>query len=861
MRFIPVLMLLATIAGNAEAQRVKKPRLDIHGDPLPDGAIARLGTVRFRPHGHIRSTTLSPDGTTVVTAIQGGTGPTRIEFMDSSTGKHFRTLEVTDTSAEKVQFTPDGKSLVLNGYSGITLLDEVTGKLIKVLNIADTWDVSTTLASEGNWIAAQPEKFVYHAPVGIWETSTGKEVAMLPGRGASCKGLAFGPKGKRLLVWSIVPDDVDDSAQPGRVVQRSMSFGPNSKVALACIDVVMRKVVGETRVGTTQRVALCPDGETVACDDSNHERVRVRHLPTGAERCVIPVKRAHFAFSPDGKALLAINHKGQTALWDATTGKKIRELEGALVSDDFRIVGFSRDGKTVAVLDGHGQSDATVIVWNALTGKRGPRPTGHEGTVTCLAYTPDGKLLVSGSADRTVRLWKPTGEHIRILAEHTDPVTALAISPSGELVASSSKYGEIRLSRLADGKNVAQFTGPPAVTTALTFSPDGKVLLAGGSEGKLLGWDITIGKEVVRINTGHRGAVMAFAEGGAAALLANDDLPSEVTPERMEVWDTQSRSKLVSIPFRTEMSTLGWITCNAAAFSPRGRVIASSQLSTHTTMDERYGKPLLRLWERSSGQPILTLSPSVTRVLAFSHTGRLLAAGGTGPSEHFGVPYGSGIDVWDTLTGKKAAALPVTPEAVAFSPDGKYLATGGREHGILVWESPRVDPPDQGKVPSAAERDAWWGALDGQAADAYRAVGQMVDAPEQAVALLKERVQPIRPADPSAVAKLLAQLDSNKFAERKDAESALEQMSEGAAPFMATALEGKVSLEARRRLEELQRKCDAASPRSLREQRAIAALEWIATPAARELLRSLAGGPPRARLTVAAQAALQRLQN
>jgi hypothetical protein len=110
------------------------------------------------------------------------------------------------------------------------------------------------------------------------------------------------------------------------------------------------------------------------------------------------------------------------------------------------------------------------------------------------------------------------------------------------------------------------------------------------------------------------------------------------------------------------------------------------------------------------------------------------------------------------------------------------------------------------------------------------------------------------------VAKLIVQLDSDTYAERVKAQTALEKMGEGAAHIIMQALEGKVSLELRRRLEALLRKCDATSTLGMQHHRAVATLEWIGTPAARALLQTLADGAPGARLTGEAQAALRRLQ-
>ena len=90
----------------------------------------------------------------------------------------------------------------------------------------------------------------------------------------------------------------DDSLPRGLTVSAFCAVSLQPPLALACIDINKRKIIGETTVGTAQHVALCPDGETVALEAADHQSVRVRHLPTGVERCVIAVKHATFAFAP-----------------------------------------------------------------------------------------------------------------------------------------------------------------------------------------------------------------------------------------------------------------------------------------------------------------------------------------------------------------------------------------------------------------------------------------------------------------------------------------------------------------------------------------------------------------------------------
>lgn len=848
----------------ASASLAQPKRVDLHGDPLPRDAVARLGTVRYLPPDRSAFMerfyyrpiyALSPDGKTIAALTYGMKDNKHIFFLDTSDGKVLRRVNVVDLDAEKMEFSADGKSLICSRWNTVRWLDVETGAVSSTLEVKGEHQGPIAISRDGKLLASQQRKTAYDAPVTLWHTNSGKEVATLPGRGASCRGLRFSADGKRLLLHSSVPLKVEGM---------SVTIGGGSRVVVSCIDIHKRKIIGEVVLGDAQEVALASDGETIAFVTPELKTIQVRHLPSGTNRCELPISKSRFTFALDGKSLLTLNVSGAT-LWDANKGEKIRDLEGKLADENARILGLADDGNTVAALDGGWQSDATIVVWDGATGRRKVRPAGHEATVTRIVYSPDGTYLASGSLDKTVRLWNPkSSEHLTILATHRDAVRAIAFSHDGKRLASASKEGDIKVVSVPDGKLLAEFTAGKAekgfsrldtAVSALAFSLDEKTLFAGATD--IIGWDIATEKEVTRIKLGSDGAVKAFTDNGVA-LAAHGEILLEGGNVTLQLWDPFKVNPLASMPIQPDER--GSVRCETAAFAPGGRMFASSQVSEYQGIRPSYDNAMLRIWERASGQQIHMLSKTITGALAFSPNGRLLASGAAGTSGHLQVGYGQGMDVWDIVTGKKVAHFPHTPNCIAFSPDGHHIATGGRDHGILIWDTPKIELPADTDPPLFRQRDEWWDELGATAGDAYKAMGQMIETPANALNFLKERIKPVERSDPKLVGELIKHLDSEKYPERVKAQSALEKMGEGPKHLIKKAMEGEVRLELRRRLEAVLAKCDATSPLILRQMRTVSLLEWIDTPASRELLQSFAGGAPDARLTLEAQAALRRLK-
>jgi hypothetical protein len=307
------------------------------------------------------------------------------------------------------------------------------------------------------------------------------------------------------------------------------------------------------------------------------------------------------------------------------------------------------------------------------------------------------------------------------------------------------------------------------------------------------------------------------------------------------------------------------------AFSQNGRVLATIDADHTISLHEvaggakraRLGEPnaKLRRTYLTDGTWSPACAPQMRRdapvCLAFSPDGRYLAVAQNTPEIH----------LWDIAAGRDVTQLKGHEGGIVsllFAPDGKHLFSGGTDTTALTWDLTRfLRSETVGAAQlSPARLDGLWTDLAGKdAAQSFAAIRTLCGSPNQAITMLKDRVHPTTSADPKRLAQLLGDLQDDRFELRRQAQTDLEGLGELAESAIRKALAGDPALDLRHRLERLLDKLSSQMPSGgqLRELRVVEALELVGSSEAVQLLQTLAGGAPEARLTREARSALGRL--
>ncbi len=830
------------------AKAPERPRVDRHGDPLPPGAIARLGTVRFRVTDEVQALAYAPDGKTLAVASYGG-----LSFFDTASGKRVGHIKSTWMHPEVLlAYSPDGKRLAAR-------LMERTGKgsgwLIRV------WELPG---------GAKSRAYPVENPFWLGWSAAGEPLAMaLEQGGLRLHELAAG-RSRRF--------DFADAPRPQLFNYTVFAATPGAR-RIAVADAGRRTIhLLDTTGGGTRRTLEPKDGILFSLDFSPDGKRLVSATSTGLQMWDVASGKALYTreakdgyrltrFSPDGKWLAVPAGGWAIAFWDAETGKERGRTQRD--TDYAPHFAFSPDSKTFATLERHGSA---AHLWDVPSGRLRREPVGHTGRPGGLSFTPDGRRVATGAMDGLIHVWDPdTGEPLVHIKKRGWVRNAL-FSADGRQIFSAWTGDQVWISDARTGarQHVLKVEDPDSPDSyqsglSMRLSADGKTLVAFSSyyaknqagprhqETLITGWDAATRKLLFRRRHPAStvwGVITADARVLAVPHPSADELIGRAVgagPMRLE--DLRTGEPLLTIP-APEGQT--W----PMTFSPDGRLLAAS--NSHHKPPAR-GAPAVssetvRLFEVASAAEVLSLPRTFQSRAAFSADGRLLAVAAPERS----------IVVWDLARGRELRRFTGFDTEVAslgFSPDGRRLLSGLDDSTVLVWDVGARDPGTAKLGPDGLAR-AWADLAGADAGRAFRARGALASAPEEAVAWLRGRLKPAAPADAARLRQHIAELGSKRFAVRDKAQAALEGIGDLAEGALRRALADAPTLEVRRRIEGLLTRLrgPVTRPEVLRGVRAAAALEDIATPAARALLTELAAGAPDARLTREAQASLDRLQ-
>jgi WD40 repeat protein len=527
-RFAIVLLLLCGVFFNVAAQNVEVyPQLGHESG-------VRLNTVAF-----------SPDGKQIIT----GSNDRTIKLWDVATGREIRTFFGHTDGVESVVFSPDGRQILSSGDKTIKLWDVATGREIRTFSGHSSSVFSIEFSPDGRQMRSESND-----EIKLWDVETGREIRMprdniiklwnntavreinydwvYAGHSISVSCVAISPDGSRIVsvgstgafgledikLWDTTTRREIRSFSSKINYVRTMALSPDGRQILSGMNDWTVKLWDST-TGKEVRtfsdysiwgntITFSPDGWQVlysSWDAKEEAAIKSLDILTGREIRNYPGHsfggglhsfRGSIIFSPDGRQIITSLGSSSTPLiklMEVGTGREIRTFSGH--SYGAPSLAFSTDGRQIL----SGSLDTTIKLWDINTGREIRTFTGHSNWVMSIAFSPDNRQVLSCSNDKTIKLWDiNTGHEIRTFLGHAGGVNSVVFSPDGKQILSGSDDNTIRLWDTATGRTLRAFTGHSGSVNYAVFSPNGRQIISASTDGTIRIWDTATGREIAQ---------------------------------------------------------------------------------------------------------------------------------------------------------------------------------------------------------------------------------------------------------------------------------------------------------------------------------------------------------------------------
>lgn len=807
--------------------------VDDAGDPLPPGAVKRLGSTRWRTVGPATcGLSFSSDGK-ILYLFGGYEGNMRA--MDVASGRVLFPYETPDEQRLiSGTLSKDSRWIVAHGYlqsrdenrtileQGTHWFDAKTGKLMR------TWKEKSqsalAIASDGSLVA----RCVWHGETGehvhVSSTKTGEEILQwAEGKGNSVLSLHFSADDQKLYV-------IKYAHETGKAM------------TLYIVDIKAGKTETQRVLDRTKNITyhgISQVDNLLTYYDQTTRLIRVEELLTGKLRQSLP-------FTPSKKGAGIAFAKGSSE--DGPT------LEMA----------FSPDGSLMAVSEsshsGAGSSSLQFLVYDTRTWKQKHAWSSEQRALGHVAISPDNTTLAIGTFSNAILLFDlVTGRQLNEAVNH---------NPAGNIRGACFTHDGNRLTlmghdQVIDLWNTKSWTlekrwqSPPMLISAAAFSPDGTKLAAGGFSSTVQLWEIPTGKPLNPIKTLNLMVTsLAWLDGGKSIAMGG------VGERPLKIFDVKSGDALEqhqvggSNSAKFSSNGLLWMNYRQLIRTRTGEVLATLTQKDNTTIYQlEYAnqaimtadaKGITRVYERATMQERWQANQQGI-VSAFSADGRWLAS--SLGWDHHSKP--TNISVRDALTGQERCQFIGQSglQCLVFSPDGRFLVSAGSDGTAIVWQLPALRAPSPWSQQEAQKN---WEILAGEdAGKAGVAIARFLDTPTESVEYLRKQLPATQEVSAEQIRASITRLADPQFAEREKAYRQLKQLGSLAEPVLKQSVAVPMEAESKRRVEALLNEIQTLQLTASERQalRAVEIAERINTSASIELLKIWSRGATGARLT------------